>query len=96
MRNSGRVFPVMNLVSATDNGTVNAKISTSFGEMTIIMKNAPTTVIRVVKICMISFASEVFTVSISYEMRLMISPVWCVSKYPTGSSIRRLNTSLRI
>ncbi len=70
-----------------ESGTVKTNTSTSVGEMESIMMSAPMTVTALANTCTISFVSEVLMVSMSYEIRLKMSPVWCVSKYPTGSSL---------
>ena len=79
-----------------ESGTVKTNTSTSVGEMESIMMSAPMTVTALANTCTISFVSAVLMVSMSYEIRLKMSPVWCVSKYPTGSSLSFWNTSCRI
>ena len=60
------------------------------------MASDPTTVTRLVSICTTSVAMQVLTTSMSYETRLMMSPAWFRSKYPTGSRMSLRNTSPRI
>ena len=55
-------------------GVVMTKTMHSSGEMRIIMISDPNTVNSVVVIMTISLESEVLIVSISYEIREMISP----------------------
>ena len=96
LRNRGRVKPVIFFVMNIESGTVKTNTSTSVGEMESIMMSAPMTVTALANTCTMSFVSEVLMVSMSYEIRLKMSPVWCVSKYPTGSSLSFWNTSCRI
>ena len=84
-RNSGLVNDVIFLVKKMASGTVTAKTNVSRGEIISIIASDPITVAVLAKICTISVESEVLIVSISYEIRLSISPVWWVSKYPTGN-----------
>ncbi len=78
--NSGLIFLLLYRVNIIETGTVTAKTATSVGEIEIIMTSEPVTVIMLTQTCIRSCESEAFTVSTSYEMWLIISPVAWVSK----------------
>ena len=60
--------------------------------MSIIMSDT-TIVMILVHIWRKSVEIEALIVSMSYDMRLIMSPVWLRSKKPTGSLISLSNTS---
>ena len=96
LRNSGRTERLRLIVIHTDTGTVTMNTASSIGEIISMPINAPTTVMIPVAACRISLDKEALTVSMSYEMRLMISPACNRSKYPTGSVISFSKTSCRM
>ena len=96
LRKSGRTVLERTTVMTTATGTVTSSTQSMTGEASAMPTNAPATVTTLVAACKISLESEAFTVSISYEMRLMRSPACMPSMSETGRRKILSNTSCRM
>ena len=72
---SGLVFLVIYLVYIIESGSVTNTLITSFGLIYIIIPSEQSTVIKLDAICTTSVERDVLITSMSYDTRLIISPV---------------------